>query len=643
MLTRPSLKGFKDRKESLSIIVITLVLSGFISFLLITNYKSQKKVLKSAQNQLKHGMEKMAISSSYFFSERKNDFKNLSTCRELSTFFENKALGMSMEYGLRASLLAISRNFNQLLEERQLNNDKIYSRIVFIDPNGKLLIDTLSGNREQAHEREWKKLLNPETKYTDIIIAHQKDSSEIMISTPYFFKNSYKGQIVGWIHLETIYKNFIKSMEPSTKKLVFFVCDKGHLHLDKDKELNIDSSYISSLVKRKTDEPSILEAVNKDNQKEKMLALWIQVKDTPFFLMTILPFAQVFGHTGPWNLFLVMAVLSIVIISGTVILMRINAHNLVLRTRLEETAKRESEIERKNKVLNKEITVLKIMEMRLRNNEKYLKLLLDSIQSGIMLIDYETHKIIDINQAAIKMIDAPKKTLLGAQCHKNICPSEIGRCPITDLGQTVDTKECILIDSKANEIPIIKTASSITIKNQRCILESFTNISEYKKAEIALRENEERFRSLAEAAPFGLSIVKLDKTFEYLNPKFTEIFGYTLKDLPDKRTWFRKAYPNEEYRNNVINVWKKDLAQNQKNREVPFRAFTVRCKKGEDKQIRFRAVGLKDGKQILTYEDITLQEKMEQDLKESEGKYRNLLENIQDGFFSTERRNKICK
>lgn len=321
MWTIPSLKGFKGRKESYSIIVITLVLSGFITFLLITNYKSQKEVQKSVRDQLKHGMEKMAISSSYFFSERKNDFKNLSTCRELSTFFDNKALGMSMEYGLRASLLAIYRNFNQLLKDRQLNNDRIYNQIIFIDKSGKLLVDTLQGNREQTNEREWERLLNQETQYTKIIITHEKESSEIMISTPYFFKNSYEGQIVGWINLETIYKNFIKSMEISTKKLVFFVCDKGHLHLDKDKKLNIDSSYIANLVKRKTDGPHILEVVNNDNQKEKILALWIQVKDTPFFLMTIVPFTQVFGHTGPWNLFLVMAALSIVIIGGTVILM----------------------------------------------------------------------------------------------------------------------------------------------------------------------------------------------------------------------------------------------------------------------------------------------------------------------------------
>jgi len=71
---------------------------------------------------------------------------------------------------------------------------------------------------------------------------------------------------------------------------------------------------------------------------------------------------------------------------------------------------------------------------------------------------------------------------------------------------------------------------------------------EHDSAEPALLGGEERFRLLAEAAPFGLSVMQRDRTFQYLNPKFTEIFGYTREDVPDKDTWFSKAYPDETYR-----------------------------------------------------------------------------------------------
>src|SRR6056297_2242865 len=60
---------------------------------------------------------------------------------------------------------------------------------------------------------------------------------------------------------------------------------------------------------------------------------------------------------------------------------------------------------------------------------------------------------------------------------------------------------------------------------------------------------------LADQAPWGISIMSSDNTFEYLNPKFTELFGYTLHDLPDITTWFKKAFPDPEHRRTIVSKW----------------------------------------------------------------------------------------
>ncbi|HBF43162.1 MAG TPA: hypothetical protein DDW42_05930, partial [Desulfobacteraceae bacterium] len=128
-----------------------------------------------------------------------------------------------------------------------------------------------------------------------------------------------------------------------------------------------------------------------------------------------------------------------------------------------------------------------------------------------------------------------------------------------------------------------------------------------KKAEEALRESEERFRTLAEDAPFGITIMKPDKSFEYINSMFTEIFGYTIEDIPDNDIFLRKAYPDEKYRGEVISTWKEGLVKNSKQREIKTRVFKVRCKDKRDRIIRFRPVILKNGKEFITYEDISFQ------------------------------------
>ena len=159
------------------------------------------------------------------------------------------------------------------------------------------------------------------------------------------------------------------------------------------------------------------------------------------------------------------------------------------------------------------------------------------------------------------------------------------------------------------------------------------DITERKRTEEHLFRSERRFRLLSEAAPFGISVMRNDRKFRYHNLKFTEIFGYTIGDVPDKDTWFLKAYPDEEYRKRVIAVWTEDTQGSATPGEVSPRIFSVRCKDGSDKIIQFRAVVMEHGWQILTYEDITLQAKSAQALHESETKYRSLFEAANDAIF----------
>lgn len=151
------------------------------------------------------------------------------------------------------------------------------------------------------------------------------------------------------------------------------------------------------------------------------------------------------------------------------------------------------------------------------------------------------------------------------------------------------------------------------------------NITKRKKTEEQLQASENRFRLLAEAAPFGLSVMGGDRKFYYLNPKFTEIFGYTVEDIPDKDTWFLKAYPDASDRSKVTATWQSDTVENVLPGEVIPRVFVVRCKDGKDKVIKFRAVVMEDGWQILTYEDITIQSLAEEALKEKEQMLANIL------------------
>ncbi len=127
---------------------------------------------------------------------------------------------------------------------------------------------------------------------------------------------------------------------------------------------------------------------------------------------------------------------------------------------------------------------------------------------------------------------------------------------------------------------------------------------ERKRFKESLRESEERFRSLVEESPLGVSLISKKGVYKYLNPRFTEIFGYTLEDIPNGKEWFRKAYPERNYRHKAISTWIND-EKNFETGESRARTFRVLCKQGSEKIINFRPVTLKSGDRLLIYEDIT--------------------------------------
>jgi diguanylate cyclase (GGDEF)-like protein/PAS domain S-box-containing protein len=135
----------------------------------------------------------------------------------------------------------------------------------------------------------------------------------------------------------------------------------------------------------------------------------------------------------------------------------------------------------------RDITERKMAEGILLESETRLRLILDSILSGILLIDAETHLIEDVNKVASEIIGLQKDRIVGSRCHRFICPAEENNCPITVLGQNIDHSERTLIRADGKCLPIIKTVVTVTLGGRRYLLESFVDITDRKQMEEQLR------------------------------------------------------------------------------------------------------------------------------------------------------------
>jgi PAS domain S-box-containing protein len=275
----------------------------------------------------------------------------------------------------------------------------------------------------------------------------------------------------------------------------------------------------------------------------------------------------------------------------------------------------------------RDITQRKNTEEALRLSEKKYRELYQNLRDGSAAVNMEG-KIIEFNEAFHKMLGYEKEEIYKLT-YEDITPKKWHSIETQFLRDQVFKKGYSDIYEKEYR----KKDGTIFPVNLRTYLIKDENgtpvgmwafvrdISEQKQAEESLRSERQRLASLVENSPFGMVMIDQDGNFQYMNPKFEYLFGYDLTDVPDGKTWFKKAYPDPTYRHDVISAWVNDL-KSSKTGEKRSRIFKVTSKDGTEKIINFIPVQLDTGENLMACEDITERKHAEVALEESEEKFR---------------------
>jgi PAS domain S-box-containing protein len=173
------------------------------------------------------------------------------------------------------------------------------------------------------------------------------------------------------------------------------------------------------------------------------------------------------------------------------------------------------------------------------------------------------------------------------------------------------------------------------------------DVTAHKRMEMALSASEERFRTLADVSPFGLAVLSADERTEYLNPKFTEIFGYTVEDVPDLDSWFQKTYPHGDHWKRVTALWREETAELQATdaigAETTPRTLVLNCRDGEQRIVAFRAVVLADGRLMATFLDVTSEAMAQAELLRAKNEWERTFHAVSDLIFILDDRRRIVR
>ena len=131
--------------------------------------------------------------------------------------------------------------------------------------------------------------------------------------------------------------------------------------------------------------------------------------------------------------------------------------------------------------IHQKTSLLRSTTVCLSEREQFLRLLLNNLNAGVMVVDAQTRAIEQVNPAALTIMGRTANEVIGHCCHRFVCPADAQRCPILDLGQNVDNSERASVKVGGAEAVILKSVKRLTIDGKEKLLETFIDISERKQ------------------------------------------------------------------------------------------------------------------------------------------------------------------
>jgi PAS domain S-box-containing protein len=306
--------------------------------------------------------------------------------------------------------------------------------------------------------------------------------------------------------------------------------------------------------------------------------------------------------------------------------------------------------------ISRDITDQKDTERSLARNKEeidrqnnLLKTLFKTLPVGIFMVESPTGKPLLANDMACQLLgrgilpDVTERNLvevyeaykLSTNVHypPNEMPVLLG---MQGLSTHVDDMLVVRPDGSKKLLEVF--GSPVTDGNGKiwASLVNFTDITERKNAEEALRQSEERFRSLADEAPVGIYETDPQGCCVYMNKKWLEIAGQTRKEaLGDG--WKNGLHPED--RTEIFSTWNRHVSD----REPWHQEYRFMTPGGKVTWVLGTAMAMRsENGNVLGYiginVDITERKLAEEALRESEIRFRELAELLPQTVFEMDLR-----
>lgn len=285
-----------------------------------------------------------------------------------------------------------------------------------------------------------------------------------------------------------------------------------------------------------------------------------------------------------------------------------------------------------------DITEIKNAQQALLQAKNKAELLYKVVPSGIYTVDLE-RRITSWNNKAAEITGYNSDEVIGKSCNLFAdlpCKENCGLYS-SEVSKPINGRECVIKHKDGSLRLITKNADLLRDEAGVVVggIESFEDITDKKKAE----EGIHKLSTAVEQSPSVTVITDKLGNIEYVNPKFTQITGYTPEEVLGKNPRILKSgeVPDEEYRSLWESIstgreWHGEFHNKKKNGEFYWEWASISPIKGSSGKIEYF---------LKVAEDITDRKRIERELLESSRMNKDILSKAPFGIYVVNENGKI--
>ena len=269
----------------------------------------------------------------------------------------------------------------------------------------------------------------------------------------------------------------------------------------------------------------------------------------------------------------------------------------------------------------RDISERKRVERELLATKNYLNTVFNSVHDAVFVHDMDG-RVVDVNDKLLDMYKLTREEAIGLHIDPDYTKPE-GRPDLPSIWRDVMAGSDTVVECRGRrpgdgyEFDAETYLTRLSLPGGDYILANTHDVSVRKSMEEQLQTERQRFKAVSESSPVGMVVIDANKEFkfDYLNPKFKELFGCDLKDAPDIYAWLFRAYPDGASRSEAIPKWINALQLTAPGSDASF-IRKVAGKGGLQKYVHFVPVRLHTGEILMACWDITKTREAERRIRE---------------------------